>query len=166
MIKRVAPLALGFALLIASCASMPNPNAKRTSDDCLVLIRTSTIAGSDAPKDREYTFKFSDSIANRKVPLSQEGYIAIHVRRAGAKIIGLTSKVGGNSQGESTSTDLDMPLPYAYGQIVVTPLTFVHTIKKTGEREYLSIIEFVPTPKEAAQKLIEQYKLDHPKEGW
>jgi hypothetical protein len=157
---------LGILVLLASCTSAPKPTIRRTSDDCLVLIRTTIVSSEGAPRDRKYRFLFSDGIPSAQVPSKDEGYVAILVRKPKVKVTGITSTVGGNSTGEASSTTLELELPYKYGEIIVAPFAFAQSISKTGERTFTSSIEFIETPPEAITKLIERYRREHPDDGW
>jgi hypothetical protein len=157
---------LAIVALMASCATSAFP-PRKTSDDCLVLIRTTTINRDNAPTAREYRFVLSSTNATVAVPNDAEGFVMIMIREPGARIIGLTSQVNAaRFTGEGSDEPLDFELPYKHGEVVVADFAFTLTIEKTSENHYLSSFDFQKTPEESKAAVLEKFRKMEGAQSW
>ena len=82
---------IAIIALFASCAttSIAFP-PKKTSDDCLVLIRTTIDNKNGVPTARHYYFKLSLGYATMTAPNDTDGFMAVVIREPNVKIVELT----------------------------------------------------------------------------
>jgi hypothetical protein len=165
--KRLAWLALvALVTLTVSCATNSFP-PKKTSDDCLVLVRTTIVNKDNSPIAREYRFVLSPSNTTFAVPNDSEGFVIFMIREPGARIIGLTSQVNmARFTGESFDEPLDFELPYKHGEVVVADFTFTQTIEKTSEYHYTSRFDFQKTPDDSKAAILEKFRKMEGAQSW
>jgi hypothetical protein len=165
------PPLIAVIVLLASCATTAFPPSafppRKTSDDCLVLIRT-TIANKDnVPTAREYHFKLSSGNATITAPDDNDGFMFVFVREPGVKIVGLTSEVNKYLfSGNSLDEPLEVDLPYKHGEVVVADFTFVQTLEKLDEYHFISSFDFQKTSDESKAALIEKFRKKDGAKSW
>jgi hypothetical protein len=161
---RILPLAVCIAFLV-SCVTVAFP-PKKTSDDCLILIRTTIVNKDNAPSAREFHFKLSSG-ATITAPHDTEGFMAVMIREPGVKIIRLTSDVNqALATGDSLYEPLDIDLPYKHGEVVVADFIFAQTLEKADERRFLSSFDFQNTSDESKAAVLEQFRKKEEAKSW
>lgn len=152
--------------ILASCATT-SFHLKKTSDDCLVLIRTTVVNEDKAPTAREYHFKLSSGYATLTAPNDTEGFMVVKIREPGVKIVGVTSDVNrALATGDSMDEPLDVDLPYKHGEVVVADFTFTQTLEKLDEHHFVSSYDFQKTSDESKAALLEQFRKKEEAKSW
>lgn len=156
---------LAVALVFASCASASSYE-RMTSDDCLVLL-PSTLSNKDGvPTARNYYLQFSDKRKQIKIGKKSDGYILILIRSDDVRITGISSNVGEGSIGESYAMDLNIPIAYHRGEIVVADYTFEQRLVMINTSSSQSHWNFVETKKEDTAKYLEMFMKTPASKTW
>jgi hypothetical protein len=151
--------------LLMSCATTAIPS-KKTSDDCLVLIRTTIVNKANVPTARDYALKLSSGTVIT-VPHDTEGFMAVVIREPGAKIVELTSDVNrALATGDSLDEPLDIDLPYKHGAVVVADFTFTQTLEKADEHHWLSSYEFQKASDDSKAAVLERFRKSEGARSW
>jgi hypothetical protein len=162
-------LVAASTLGLLSCASTGSGDFLRrmTSDDCLVVIRTTVDNRGNAPTARQYTFKLSGDYPNIKASNGVDGYMFVRIHEAGVSIIGLSSSISAsNVSGASFDIPLDRPLPYKPGEVVVTDFSFAQTLIRNGDKQYTSGFDFPETAEDHKADVLDKIKALDGAKSW
>jgi hypothetical protein len=122
-----------LAAYLVGCASGGVP-AKKSSDDCLVLIRTKVINKTGEPMARKYFFFLSSGYPKMKAPSNADGFMVAAIREPGVKIVRVETSVNTDEGafGASASYPVDILLPYKPGEVLSADFCFTTELTKAG----------------------------------
>lgn len=128
--KNVKKLAVVCSLALAafplvSCRSYVRERV--SSDECLVLVRCEVSNPDNAKQGRFFKFRLS---SGEQTAFIRKEYAAIYLAGPGAFISGVASEVGEGFRGDMSFEDVQIPLPYEPGAVLVADAVFVHVLKK------------------------------------
>jgi hypothetical protein len=168
MKKSILLVALAAALACAGCATSGSPLERRTSDDCLVLIRTTVRNPDNAPTVRKYEFSLSVEAPALEASNFQEGYMAVLLREPNVKLVMLKSRIqkGSNIRGDSFDQPLDLDLPYKPGEIVVADFVFAQKLVRDSPNEFTTSYEFVNTSDTDRRSILDRFKKTKAAQSW
>lgn len=140
---------------LVSCATL-DPYERMTSDDCLVLIPSTLTNDSGTSAGRTFTMEFDNGV---RAAIKNEtlGYLVVHLRFPIGLVAVNSSVTGERMTGATSRTQYGFTIPYLPGQIVVSSLMFSQTVKKVGEREYMTNWDFVPVPEDVREQVLEAF---------
>ena len=148
---------------VSGCASFP---AKGAPDESLVVIKTEFINPENLPRGFEVVFRFSDGYPDSWVGQYSWDYSLVKVNAPGATLASLGTKVGGGFRGDEKAYNLDIPLPYEAGHIVIADFVFVHTMRKTGDNAQSSRFDFRAITPQEKDDLMAALKEDGRLDSW
>jgi len=158
---------VALAILASSCATTGIPG-RLTSDDCLVLIRTTLENKGGAPLARDYYMLFSGMEKGIKVSNKADDFVFLVVREPGTKLERLSSSIDRNTAvtGDSFDIPVDIDLPYKPGKVVAADFTFAQLLETTGSNSYRSSFDFIETTADRKAELIERFRKVEGSEAW
>jgi hypothetical protein len=164
-------LLVACTAFVAACASAPiavnGIPPRKTSDDCLVLIRTVVINTKSLPAGRTYHLSLGSGYATLTVPNDPEGTMIVMVREPGVKIVRVKGEVNrAQFTGDDYDEDLDNDLPYSRGHVVVADFTFTQTLREVGPNRYLSSFDLQPISEEIQGALLKRFHATPGAETW
>lgn len=144
-------------LLLVSCATTPKPTS---SEDCLVLIRSSISDETNQPDQREYKIFLSDRKQGVLIDNMHSSFIPVLVKKPGVIMVRLHTAINGVNGfiGNTTDKDFDFDLPYTPGKMVIAHFAFIKSTKLNPERDhsYVSYFDFKTLKPEEISVLQEQ----------
>jgi hypothetical protein len=144
-----------LALSISGCASAP---AKKSDDDCLVIIMTETINPSRVEEARHYEFSFTGTAPTVRV---KPHFTPVLLHEPGVQIAAISSWVqGDNVRGSKSNDKTELLLPYAPGKLVIADFVFVQTYKQENNRTISCGVKLRQISPEEKGKLIAYLKAD------
>ena len=145
-----------FFVLMASCASMVPE--KQTSADCLVVIKTSVSNPENITNARNYLFSITGVDNRLRVPKKENGYVYFVIKDENAKLESLFTMVAGKNVSGKTSSygELNIPLPYSPGKMVIADFSFLQELYRVKSNEFMNQVNFVPLSEEEKQLLLDQ----------
>lgn len=139
--KKLLIMLVFLSVLLVGCTTM-NRYELLTSDDCLVIMKTKIINPHNLNLARDYKIKITGVDYAISLPKEDEGFIYLKTRRDGILIETISSKISDDDYtGESSKDRLDIPLPYAHGEVVVADFAIVlnmDLVSKTTQTSFLS----------------------------
>ncbi len=142
--------------LFAGCTTFAPE--KVTPDDCLVVIKTTFENPKKHPILRNYYLNFSNIYDKKMISKKKEDYMLIVIDNDQTTIESVYTKIiGGNTTGNTTGWDVDIPLPYKPGELVVADFCFIQTITKNGPNSYTTDGDFYILDKEERDQILTSY---------
>lgn len=168
--KKAIRLLFAVALVatIASCSTTKGFPQRMSSDDCLVVIRTTIQNDDDMPVARRYFFQLSGDYPIMRVTGNSDGFVVARIRESGVSITGISSDISiwKNVTGDSFSAPLSRALPYKPGEVVVADFSFVQVLTKTGYKTFSNNWQFAEMSKEEKDALVERLRALKRAESW
>jgi hypothetical protein len=161
-LKGFVTLAL-VAFMFSGCASVP---AKATSDDSLVVIKTEFINPDNLPRGRELNFQFSGDYPVSWVGQYSWGYNLVVIRESGVMLKSIGTSVQAGFRGNSWEPEVNLPLPYEPGRIVIAVFVFVHKVAKTGDHSQTTNLGFRKITDQEKDDLMQELKSDGRFASW
>jgi hypothetical protein len=159
---KLTALAFGAAVFWG-CSSIPQ---KAASDESLVVIKTEFINPENLDRGFEIFFNYSGDYPSSWVGQYSWDYNVVVVKESGLKLLSYGGRVQGNMRGESKDFDVDLPLPYEPGRIVIANFVFSHKIEKTAEHHFLSTTGFRAITAQEKEDLMKALKADGRFASW
>jgi len=130
-------LLLVLSVLIAtSCATYPE---RYSSDECLVVIKAVLVNPDGLPQGRNYYFMLSNGESTKSI---SGGYLAFKTQGPEVKLVGIASSVSSEYTGNSSRNEIEIPLPYSPGEVVVADFVFVHDFRRQDSSTVVSSFKF------------------------
>jgi len=159
-------MAIVLLTVLSGCLSMVVPE-KLTADDCLVIIKTQVDNPDEMPVARNYYFKITGYEGSMGVTESESGNLYIVVRNNNTKIEAVsTSVMDKDFRGDDNVTELDIPLPYAPGKVIVFDLVFVQKLTRTTRAAVMVESGFEPITDELREKTYNTIATSKAFESW
>ena len=127
------------AFVFSGCSSIP---AKEAREDSLVVIKTEFINPDSLPRGRELSFVLSGDYPPSRVGEFSWDFSLAVIREPGVMVKSIGTELQGNFRGQDWNPDVNVPLPYAAGQIVIADYALVHKIEKTGPNSQSTTLYF------------------------
>lgn len=120
--KRIILFTLAVFLL-ASCTSVPE---KLSSDDCLVIMKTTVTKEKDSYKaGRSYSLKISNNDDWVKIAKDKDSFIYFVINNEDDYIEAMKSYViGHNMSGRNSEFPVEIDLPYEPGKLIIADIGF------------------------------------------
>lgn len=159
---------ISLAILASSCATTTGIPGRLTSDDCLVLIRTTLENKGGAPLARDYYMLFKGIEKKVRVSKKADDFVFLVVREPGIKLEGLSSKIDSNARvkGDSFEIPVDLELPYKPGKVVAADFTFAQLLETTGSNSYRSSFDFIEITADRKAELIVRFRKAEGSDAW
>jgi hypothetical protein len=162
MKNRILPLLITLGLVVVllnACASTSSKSLiKKTSDDCLVLIKTTLTNKSRVPTAFTYYFKLSNDYPTLAASHHTDDFMTVLIREPGVKIVSLSTRITDSQvKGESSNLPFDFTLPYKPGEVVVADFSFANILEKVDTYNFISHFDLPTMTPEAKDALLEQF---------
>lgn len=164
IVKRWSWAALAvIAGVLAGCSSIP---AKVNENDSLVVIKTEFINPDRLPRGYEVRFHYSRGYDDSWVGQYSWDFSILVVRDKGVTLESVGTQLQSQFRGKTPVGQVNLPLPYDPGQVVIADFVFSHKIEKTGEREQTSSFGFRRITPEEKDALMAELKADERFTAW
>ncbi len=153
-------------LSVTGCATSSFPE-KENSNDCLMIIPTEFIQGPNTTKVRSYYLDFSHLDTEITVPGKRYSTIKLIQSEEGNKLQGVRSRVTHSRySGKPHQYEVNHPLPFEAGEVIIAPFKVVHTIERTKSRSTQSRCNIVLLSYRERLAYMEQYSADGALDSW
>jgi hypothetical protein len=139
--------------------------AKTAPEESLVVIKTEFINPENLSRGFEMFFNYSGDYPSSWVGQFSWDYVVV-IREAGVKLLSYGGRIQAGMRGEFPDYEVDIPLPYEPGKIVVADYVFSHRIEKTAEHKFMSHIGFRDITAQEKEDLMQALKADGRFASW
>jgi hypothetical protein len=123
---------LAGLVLLAGCATTKVPE-KRSSADCLVVIKSRVEKPPNMEKGRDFYLIVSGQDRAVALPREKEGLVFIRVPNRNTRIEGVSSTVRGRWEGKGGRIGTDIRLPYDPGKVIIFDYVLVQRFELMEE---------------------------------
>jgi hypothetical protein len=151
------------ALMFSGCSSIP---AKAAPDESMVIIKTEFINPESLARGFEMFFNYSGGYPSSWVGQYSWDFNVVVVREPGVKIQSYGAQIQAQFRGDSKEHEVNLPLPYEPGRIVIADYVFQHRIEKTDEHKFMSYTGFRDITPQEKDDLMKALKSDGRFASW
>lgn len=132
---------------------------KLSSDDCLVIIKTTVTNPDDHPVARRYSLRVTGNDNKIRIMQGKDSFIYVLVKNDEYQIETMHSVVVGNNwKGKPTEYQVGISLPYEPGKLIIADVGFDLNTNRIKRHEYMSEPSFFDVSEEEKENLLEKLK--------
>jgi hypothetical protein len=154
---------LVLILIFAATSCATTYPERYSSDECLVIVSTELINPESLPVGRKYAFRLADGTI---VSIGEKEFVAFKVYAPGMTIERISSRVESEYTGNRSQDNVDLPLPYIPGEVVVADYEFVHKLSRKDQSTILSDASFRKIEPGVAERLLVKLRAENGYAAW
>jgi len=159
---KLAALAFG-ALVVWGCSSIPQ---KAASDESLVVIKTQFINPLNLRRSFEMAFNYSDDYPSSWVGQYSWDFNIVTIKQPGVKLKSVGPHISAGYHGGAKDIEVNYPLPYEPGRIVIADFVFVQTMERVTENSFMNRWRFRTITAQEKEDLMQAFKADGRFASW